>query len=82
MGWNPSGSTTLRSCSSTGKSSGFLNLRPRFESGREHHFGRLAEWLIASVLKTDTSKGDVGSNPTPSAIFFGELGEWLKPARC
>lgn len=27
----------------------------------------MAEWSIASVLKTEGLKGSVGSNPTPSA---------------
>ena len=29
--------------------------------------GGMAEWLKAAVLKTASPKGDVGSNPTPSA---------------
>jgi hypothetical protein len=28
----------------------------------------MAEWLKAAVLKTASPKGDVGSNPTPSAM--------------
>ena len=32
--------------------------------------GEMAEWSIASVLKTEGPKGPVGSNPTLSAIFF------------
>lgn len=32
--------------------------------------GRVAEWSIAAVLKTVSPKGDVGSNPTPSAINY------------
>ena len=32
----------------------------------------MAEWLIASVLKTEVPEyGTVGSNPTLSAIFWG-----------
>jgi hypothetical protein len=31
--------------------------------------GRVAEWSIASVLKTDEPKGSVSSNLTSSAIF-------------
>gem|GEM_PF-3146251 len=30
--------------------------------------GGVAEWLKAPVLKTGFPKGNVGSNPTPSAI--------------
>jgi hypothetical protein len=29
--------------------------------------GGMAEWFKAAVLKTASPKGDVGSNPTPSA---------------
>ena len=29
--------------------------------------GGMAEWFKAAVLKTASLKGDVGSNPTPSA---------------
>ena len=39
--------------------------------------GGMAEWLKAAVLKTVFPKGNVGSNPTPSAKFcgakFGEI---------
>ena len=28
----------------------------------------MAEWFKAAVLKTASPKGDVGSNPTPSAM--------------
>jgi hypothetical protein len=28
----------------------------------------MAEWSMAAVLKTVSPKGDVGSNPTPSAM--------------
>jgi hypothetical protein len=31
--------------------------------------GGMAEWFKAAVLKTASLKGDVGSNPTPSAIY-------------
>ncbi len=30
----------------------------------------MAEWFKAAVLKTASLKGDVGSNPTPSAIYI------------
>jgi hypothetical protein len=30
----------------------------------------MAEWFKAAVLKTASPKGDVGSNPTPSAKKF------------
>jgi hypothetical protein len=30
--------------------------------------GGMAEWTIATVLKTVEPKGSVGSNPTPSAL--------------
>ena len=32
--------------------------------------GGMAEWFKAAVLKTASLKGDVGSNPTPSAMYF------------
>ncbi len=32
--------------------------------------GGMAEWLKAAVLKTVECKSSVGSNPTPSAIFY------------
>ncbi len=32
--------------------------------------GGVVEWLMAPVLKTGRPKGLVGSNPTPSAIYF------------
>lgn len=35
--------------------------------------GRVAEWSKAAVLKTVSPKGDVGSNPTPSAIETKEI---------
>ena len=31
------------------------------------NWGGMAEWFKAAVLKTASPKGDVGSNPTPSA---------------
>ena len=34
---------------------------------RECTFGEMAEWSIASVLKTDVLKGTGGSNPSLSA---------------
>jgi hypothetical protein len=33
------------------------------------HYGRLAEWPIASVLKTEGCKSLVSSNLTPSSIL-------------
>lgn len=33
------------------------------------HLGGVAEWSIASVLKTEEAQASVGSNPTPSANF-------------
>jgi hypothetical protein len=54
----------------------------------------MAEWFKAAVLKTVSLKGDVGSNPTPSArpylkimLFrFGGVLErwpsWLKALAC
>ena len=35
------------------------------------YFGGLAEWSKAAVLKTVEGKPSVGSNPTPTATFFG-----------
>jgi hypothetical protein len=32
----------------------------------------MAEWSMAAVLKTVSPKGDVGSNPTPSARKFAQ----------
>ena len=32
-------------------------------------FGRLAEWSMASVLKTEDLQGSGGSNPSPSAMI-------------
>ena len=32
----------------------------------------MAEWFKAAVLKTASLKGDVGSNPTPSARKFAK----------
>lgn len=32
--------------------------------------GRVAEWPIASVLKTEVLQGTVGSNPTSSNSFY------------
>lgn len=34
-----------------------------------HHYGWLAEWLKAAVLKTDVAQATVGSNPTSPAII-------------
>ena len=33
--------------------------------------GKMAEWSIASVLKTEVRKRTGGSNPSLSARFFG-----------
>lgn len=48
-------------------------------------YGRMAERLIASVLKTETPKGVGGSNPSPSAnedvnpdISSGYLSEFIE----
>ena len=35
--------------------------------------GGVVEWPKAPVLKTGVVQATVGSNPTPSAIFFNEL---------
>ena len=35
--------------------------------------GGVAEWFKAPVLKTGFSKGNVGSNPTPSASLVGTV---------
>ena len=35
-----------------------------------HYCGRMVEWFKAAVLKTAEGQLSVGSNPTPSAIFF------------
>ena len=43
--------------------------------------GGMAEWLKAAVLKTVECQSSVGSNPTPSAIFFGEMAEPAEGAR-
>ena len=34
---------------------------------RQFRYGRLAEWSMASVLKTEDLQGSGGSNPSPSA---------------
>lgn len=44
-----------------------------FESHSIRH-GRLAEWVKAPVLKTDVSRGTVGSNPTPSSMERSDSG--------
>ena len=36
-------------------------------SNQQTNFGRVAEWPMASVLKTEVPQGTVGSNPTSSA---------------
>ena len=41
----------------------------------------MAEWLKAAVLKTVECQSSVGSNPTPSAILFGEMAEPAEGAR-
>ena len=38
-------------------------------NSRPAHQGEVAEWSIASVLKTEDGKPSVGSNPTLSAIL-------------
>ena len=37
-------------------------------SGFWYFGGGMAEWSMAAVLKTVSPQGDVGSNPTPSAM--------------
>lgn len=44
-------------------------------------FGRVAEWPIASVLKTEGPQGSVGSNPTSSDLFLSELFSFYKPPK-
>ncbi len=39
---------------------------------RSRAFGRVAEWSIATVLKTVEPRGSVGSNPTPSATALSQ----------
>ena len=39
----------------------------------------MAEWFKAAVLKTASPKGDVGSNPTPSAIHHAGCVAALNP---
>ena len=38
--------------------------------------GRMVEWFKAAVLKTAEGQLSVGSNPTPSAIFFAKKMRW------
>ena len=40
------------------------------------NLGGVVEWSIAPVLKTGEPKGSVGSNPTPSALFYLSM-EWV-----
>ena len=40
--------------------------------------GRMVEWFKAAVLKTAEGRPSVGSNPTPSAIFFVPFLIYLK----
>ena len=42
---------------------------PRGRAKRLHPKGGVAEWSIASVLKTEVGQLTVGSNPTPSALL-------------
>ena len=42
----------------------------------------MAEWTKAAVLKTVVAQVTVGSNPTPTAIYFGEVQEWLNWTAC
>lgn len=39
----------------------------QFESG-SWQYGRVSEWLMVLVLKTNVAQVTVGSNPTPSEI--------------
>jgi hypothetical protein len=50
--------------------SGPLNVKSKWlkVSRRGRDPGGMAEWSMAAVLKTVSPKGDVGSNPTPSAM--------------
>ncbi len=43
--------------------------------------GGVAEWLKAAVLKTVECQSSVGSNPTSSARFPGEMAELAEGAR-
>ena len=42
----------------------------------ERSFGEMAEWSIASVLKTDVLRGTGGSNPSLSAITMSQLTDY------
>ena len=49
--------------------------------------GQVTERPKVAVLKTDVSKGTVGSNPTLPAkvlvvMFYGTVAEWPKAAGC
>jgi hypothetical protein len=41
---------------------------PDYGISISHHQGEVAEWSMASVLKTEVAQATVGSNPTLSAI--------------
>ncbi len=41
----------------------------------------MAEWFKAAVLKTASPKGDVGSNPTPSAMHYVVHGKYFKSSK-
>ena len=43
--------------------------------------GGVSEWLKEAVLKTVGLHGPVGSNPTSSAIKYGEMAESAEGAR-
>jgi hypothetical protein len=65
--------------------SAILLLAPERESGSPHH-GGMAEWIMATVLKTAVALAVTGgSNPSPSARFskcFGEVPERSIGAAC
>ncbi len=44
------------------------------------YYGEMAEWLIASVLKTEVLKGTGGSNPSLSAKN-SSLAQWIRALR-
>ncbi len=46
---------------------------------RRRKTGGVAEWLKAPVLKTGIPKGNVGSNPTPSAMDSSKTDTDLSP---
>ena len=57
----------------------FIYVVRRFVS--EKGYGGMAEWTKAPVLKTGDGRLSVGSNPTPSANFWGVRGNGCVSAR-